>query len=162
MRQEWIDSYVEFLKLGDFDNMIPLKLRHFPSSFFKYRALNSINLDCLEGNYLWLADVNTFNDPFECSLLLDNQNILKGMFTSKKFLKAIANNGFSVNEVNRIRTSTDPFEAYLSISKEKGAPHPLTREEQEERIQKTWLKFLHPFGRRIYGFVVFLKPMSRC
>lgn len=147
MLKEWIESYVNYLKVGDFEQMLLLKTVYFPSSFFKYRALCGRNLDAINDNYLWLADVNTFNDPFECSLLLDNDNVLRDMFTSDKFLNTIRSAGFTELEINRIKLSQDPFEIYRSIMEQEGSPYNLSRQQEIERIQTTWLQGT-PFWKR--------------
>jgi len=49
-----------------------LKFNHFPSSFYKYRKLDDFMLNDLAYNWIWVAEIASLNDPFECSLLIDD------------------------------------------------------------------------------------------
>jgi len=146
---EWIKEYTEYLKAGDFENMLDLKMKHFPASFFKYRAVNSYTLNCLAHNKLWMSEVDAFNDPFECSLLLDNAAILKGLFSDGVFLKKLLQMGFSETEIKVIRLSEDPFGKYKSILMEKGVKFPYTPEQQRERVESAWEKDKEEKNRNI-------------
>jgi hypothetical protein len=48
--QNWVSEYVKHMLADDPENGIPLKLAHFPDSFFRYRILNDKTLMSLENN----------------------------------------------------------------------------------------------------------------
>ncbi|EKE02984.1 MAG: hypothetical protein ACD_20C00297G0001 [uncultured bacterium] len=81
---EWIKKYFEMLENIDVDDELSgnnLKLReanlfkdkHLPSSIFKYRSFNKNNhIENLKSDTIWLADPNTFNDPYDSALSFDS------------------------------------------------------------------------------------------
>ena len=42
------------------------------TKLYKFRTVNSNNLEALSSNHLWFSDLGDFNDPFEGSYILDN------------------------------------------------------------------------------------------
>jgi len=68
MKLSWTEQYWKYMVADNIEEAIPLKNMNFPRSFFKYRGLNETILDSLEKKYIWLAEIPTLNDPFECSI----------------------------------------------------------------------------------------------
>jgi len=59
-------------------------------SLYKYRAFNQYSLQMLINEIAWFAKPKTFNDPFDCGILLDNLKIKEsvGVAIQDAYLKA--------------------------------------------------------------------------
>ena len=120
---------------------LTLKAFHFPSTLFKYRSLNDYTLESIEYKSLWLASTNSLNDPFECLLLLDNDECLRLLFLDKNFTNIFEQKfglEISQQELSHIIESQKPYETYFQICKNKGINLNITAEQQIETIQKRW------------------------
>ena len=138
MAEQWIKEYVDCLKAGDFSNMLLLKEVNFPKSFFKYRNLNVRSLDNIEKGYQWISEINKLNDPFECTLLLDNNAVLKDMFSHEATIQRLLKKGFTHEEITILSNSSDAFQMYKDLSEKKGIAIPFSSSEQNNRFQNSW------------------------
>lgn len=66
-----------------------MKLPHI-TSLYKYRAFNQYSLQLLINEIAWFAKPKTFNDPFDCGILLDNSKMEEsvGVAIRDAYLKA--------------------------------------------------------------------------
>lgn len=64
------------------------KAQFIPESLYKYRIISNNNINNLLNDILWLADPNTFNDPYDSSLMLDySQLSIEKLLKDSKDLK---------------------------------------------------------------------------
>ncbi len=56
------------------------------TSLYKYRTFNSYSLDCLTENTVWLAKPESFNDPFDCNVEVNEKFSIKRY---KRYLKEV-------------------------------------------------------------------------
>lgn len=140
-RKEWVKKYMDFMLSNDLENGLALKNKNFPTSFFKYRTLNDYTLESIEYNSLWLAAINSLNDPYECLLLLDNDESLRAFFSDKNFSKNFKDMfGLEISEsdIKEIIESEKPYEAYVSFCTIEGIALNVSPPKQIELIQKRW------------------------
>ncbi len=137
----WIIKYVDFMRAEDYENAFTLKNSNIPESLFKYRPLNDFTLENLESDTVWLADINTLNDPFESQLLFNYHESIRSFFKSEHFIdrfKSKFNLALSDLELTSIIQSENPFNTYCTICKSKGIILNKHEEEQVDRIQESW------------------------
>mgnify|MGYP003647013191 CR=1 FL=1 len=141
MSNNWEEKYWELMLKENFDEAIPLKLDNFPKSFFKYRTLSNRTIENLNESYVWLAEISSLNDPFECSIQFDNDECLRLFYGSNKFrenFKIVSGETLSQKEIFRLTESQKPYEEYLTLFKEKGFEIKVTPEEQLKKVQSRW------------------------
>lgn len=139
--QDWREKYWDLMTAENFEEAIPLKQFHFPKSFFKYRNLSERTLETLHNSYLWLAEISSLNDPFECSIQFDNDECLRAFYASEDFRNNFRHwTGEKLNdqEIRRLTTSKNPHAEYLAVFREKGMEIKVTGDEQLKKIQKRW------------------------
>lgn len=103
-----------------------LKYEHLPTSIFKYRDFYKsendkiLSLENLENGTIWLANPNTFNDPYDSSYSIDN-DLLNAHVIEKDFDELFApyKNNYSQKEELRIRKSINPSLEMIKIRIEK-------------------------------------------
>lgn len=81
----WIEEFVASMFPLDVSQMkieqgFQLKFSHLPKRIFKYRSCNSNSFRNLQEDTIWLADPNTFNDPYDCHHFINFQK-LAGLIT---------------------------------------------------------------------------------
>lgn len=121
--RSWTLQYWNLMMTEKYEEAFPLKYQHFPSSFFKYRSLTDYTLTSLEENTLWLAQISTLNDPFECSLQFDHDNCLRHFYGSQRFQQSfngLEDKKLTNDEIKRLTTGADPYAEYLLICKTRG------------------------------------------
>lgn len=136
----------------NFEAAIPLKEIYFPSSFFKYRSLTKRTLESLFENYLWVADISTLNDPFECSIQFDNDECLRLYFSSEKFKvshTAITGHKLSKEDIHLLTTSHTPHEEFIKICKQNNIPYSLTSEQQLQKVQSRWAEIINETSKNL-------------
>ncbi|MCC4214419.1 DUF2971 domain-containing protein [Leeuwenhoekiella parthenopeia] len=141
MTENWKSEYLEYMMAEDFEKAIPLKIDNFPKSFYKFRNLSKRTLENIEQNYIWLADIATLNDPFECSIQIDNNEALRNYFSTDGFKKNfhfISGQNITDKEIKALKTSESPWETYLKICKKRKIPLSLTSEQHLEKVNKRW------------------------
>ncbi|WP_395045983.1 DUF2971 domain-containing protein [Flavobacterium sp.] len=152
MANNWIEKYWKFMVLGNFEEAIPLKLANFPKSFFKYRGLSEQTIGNIEQNYIWLADIGTLNDPFECSIQVDNDECLREYYASDKFhnlFKILTGQSLVAKEVKKLTTSQKPFLEYSKICIDRKIPFMQSPEEQISKVQKRWSEIVEETNRNL-------------
>lgn len=145
MNEPWIDKYWNLMVQEKFEEAIPLKERHFPDSFFKYRSLTERTIETIEEGYLWLSEISALNDPFECSIQFDNDACLREYYASDVFRNTFSKTSgeqISDQEINRLITSAKPFEEYILICRERNIPFNQTPEEQLSKVQARWIEIV--------------------
>jgi hypothetical protein len=145
MTQEWKKQYWDLMMSEDYDAGFALKESNFPTAFFKYRKLNTRTISNILESYIWMADISSLNDPFECSLQFDNDKCSRVFFADKKFhatFKEKFGRELTQNEIDNIVNSKEPFAAYHEICKGKNIVINITPEKQLEVIQKRWTEII--------------------
>lgn len=141
MKEIWKKEYLKLIMASDFENAIPLKLENFPKSFFKFRNLSVRTLENIRDNYVWLAEISSLNDPFECSIQIDNDEGLRNYFSTNGFKKnfySITGQEINQNEIKLLTTSSTPWELYLKICEKRKVPMFLTAEQLLKKINDRW------------------------
>jgi len=136
----------------NFDAAIPLKLNNFPGSFYKYRALSERTIDILEKNYIWLAEIASLNDPFECSIQFDNNECLRKYYGSKDFQDLyvkITGKKLLDAEIMLLTKSRRPYEDYIKICTGKNIPLNLSPEQQLSKVQDRWSEIVSETNRQL-------------
>lgn len=145
MSNEWIKEYAGYLRGGDvnnnFEKMLYIKAINFPRSFFKYRELTTESLISLSENWLYMSEPSRFNDPFECSLILNHNKALIDIITNKSSDSGVST-VFSESELLKIKNSTDPLAEYIVFLKARGIELPYNKKDQIERLKNHWKKDL--------------------
>lgn len=150
--KNWQDKYWKMMAAENFEDAIPLKLNNFPPSFFKYRTLSERTIDILEKNYIWLAEIASLNDPFECSIQFDNDECLREYYSSpafKDFFLQITGNKLFTKEIKTLTTSKKPYEDYIKICAAKNIPLNLSPEQQLKRVQNRWSEIVSETNRQL-------------
>jgi len=145
MDTDWIKIYWDFMIKEDFENAIPLKDLHFPESFFKYRRLSEKTIETLEDNYIWLAEISSLNDPFECSIQFDNDECLREYYASKKFItnfNSITGQDLTKQEIEILTTDEKPYERFIEICGKRKIQLQLTAKQQIDKIQQRWKEII--------------------
>jgi hypothetical protein len=145
MNRDWAKQYWDFMMSEKYDPGFELKYEHFPNSFFRYRKLCQKTIDSISENYIWLAEIASLNDPFECSLQFDSDKSTRLFFASKEFhlsFKKKFGKELTKSEIENIVTNKEPFRKYAEICKGKNIVMEITPEEQLEKIQRRWLEII--------------------
>ena len=145
MENNWIEKYWDLMQAEDFENSIPLKLLNFPRTFYKYRGLSERTIETLQTNYIWLAEISTLNDPFECSIQFDNDECLRLYYNDAKFQNyfyQLTGEILDQSEIKLLTTSEKPYIEYIKICKDKNIPISLSPSEQLIKVQERWGKIV--------------------
>jgi hypothetical protein len=152
MENNWIEQYWKYMIAGNFEEAIPLKLNNFPNSFFKYRGLTEQTIETIERNYIWLAEISSLNDPFECSIQFDNDECLRGYYGSNQFhemFEVITGHKLDINEIKSLTTAEKPFLEYQKICDRHAIPFKQSPEEQIEKVQRRWTKIVEEMNQNL-------------
>jgi hypothetical protein len=152
MDDNWVESYWSFMARQDFEEAIPLKEQHFPRSLFKYRPPNDYTIQMVKECYLWLADIETLNDPFEGLIQFDNDECLRAYYAASESqiqFTMLTGHRMTKEEVHILSTAAKPFKEYIRICKERGIPLGLTEEEHLAKVQKRWSEIIREQNRNI-------------
>lgn len=145
MNADWIERYWNYMFNEDFENAIPLKNQNFPESFFKYRKLSKQTIETLKENYIWLAEISSLNDPFECTIQFDNDECLREYFASDEFIKKFyskTGQGLTNQEISILLNDKKPYERFIEICTNKNIRIRLNAKQQIEKIQTRWQKMI--------------------
>jgi hypothetical protein len=77
---KWQQEFIEILEgstLGSsrVEEAIAFKQNHLPRRIYKYREVCVCSLDCLETNSVWMASPDSYNDPYDSSIMLPTASI---------------------------------------------------------------------------------------
>jgi hypothetical protein len=143
--RDWAKKYIEHMIQEDFKSGLFLRDQYLPTSVFKYRRLNKWTIDGLKNKQLYMAQIGSLNDPFECSLQFDNDACLRLYFASKLFQDGIKNKfglELTAHELDRVIRSERPYVTYTALCKTKGIQLNMSAEEQISAVQRRWSKIL--------------------
>lgn len=152
MGKNWKEKYWSFMVAENIEEAMPLKQLHFPNSFFKYKTLSDLTVQSLKENYIWVAEISALNDPFECSIQIDNDKCLRLFYASdafKKSFESITTKKLTTKEIELLTTSKNPHEDYIKICKIKDISYNLTSEEQLKKVQKRWSKIVEEINKNL-------------
>ena len=93
------------------------KTNHLPKSLFKFYTPTSDNIIDIKKQRLWLSHPGTFNDPFDCHTGYDvksyeKHTLLKHIKESGCIDLENSKDGFTLDEFNRLLSSTTSYEYY--------------------------------------------------
>ncbi|MGV8921279.1 MAG: DUF2971 domain-containing protein [Pseudomonas sp.] len=82
------------------------------TSLYKYRAFNEFSLQMLINETAWFARPSSFNDPFDCGILIDEQKIEESIRSAIK--EAYARNGVDIAAIPQrdLETKKEDKEAF--------------------------------------------------
>lgn len=148
----------------NFEEAIPLKAVNFPNSFFKFRHLSLRTIENIKDNYIWLAEISSLNDPFECSVQIDNNECLRQYHSTsgfKKMFTFITGHELTAMEVKLLTTSREPLETYIEICKNHKTPFSLTPEQHLSKVNARWNQIVKDINLelRICSFSTTIKSL---
>lgn len=149
---DWIVSYMDLMAADKLEESLTLKDLNFPESFFRYRKLNENTLKSIINDEIWLSTLTSLNDPFECSLQVDNNECLRVYFSSEPFkqgFKRLFGLELSSEELEHIVKSDTPYIEYSQICFAKNIELNITPQEQLNRVQKRWSEIMDDASRSI-------------
>jgi hypothetical protein len=152
INRAWTGQYFDHLIKGEDEAMFRLKEQHFPSAFFKYKAFNDKTILSLETNTIWLAEISSLNDPFECSIQFDNDECLRVYYADKKFqrsFKKMFGIALSKKETTAIVKSSKPYQEYCRICRAKNVIITKSSEQQLKDIQLRFTEILEETNQNI-------------
>lgn len=152
MDNNWTGQYWKYMIAENFEDAVSLKLSNFPKSFFKYRALSERTIENIEKNYIWLAEIITLNDPFECSIQFDNDECLRKYYGSNKFQNffyLLTGQKLTRQDIQKLTTSQKPFLDYIKICNDKKIPFNQSPEEQLIKVQTRWTDIVEEANRNL-------------
>lgn len=139
--ESWVSKYINFMLADNPEKAYALKMQNFSKSFYKYKQLNNDSINALENDYLWLANFDSLNDPYECSILFDNHEFSRHSFLQTDFpskFKSLFNIEISKEEIDVIIKSEEPYRTYTKICNHKGIVLHVSPEEQLHKAQEMW------------------------
>ncbi|WP_165758916.1 DUF2971 domain-containing protein [Niastella yeongjuensis] len=134
------------------EEAIPLKSLHFPKSFFKYRWLTERTIQTIEEGYIWLAEIASLNDPFECSIQFDNDECLRHFYGSDQFrltFEIMTGQRLTTKEISVLSTSDKPYDEYLKICALRKIAIGINSEEQLKKVQRRWTEIVEEMNRNL-------------
>jgi len=152
MNEKWKEKYWELMIADDIENAVPLQIKNFPDSFFKYRKLSERTIESIRENYIWLAEISSLNDPFECSIQFDNDECLREFYSSETFKNNFVKKTgqiLSEKEIKSIIKSKKPYDKYIEVCKTKNVIINLSPERQLEKVQKRWNVIVEETNRNL-------------
>jgi hypothetical protein len=152
MTKPWTESYWELMIAANFEKAIPLRDANFPPSFFKYRNLSERTIETLTEGYIWLAEISTLNDPFECSIQFDNDECLREYYASDEFeklFKTLTGHAITKAEIKLLLASKKPYEEYIKLCESRNIPFGFSAEEQIRRVQERWAEIIEETSKNL-------------
>ncbi|OAQ42322.1 hypothetical protein A5893_04215 [Pedobacter psychrophilus] len=152
MKNSWQEKYWKHIVADNIEEAIPLKLDNFPNLFYKFRNLTERVIDSINENYIWLAEISSLNDPFECSIQFDNDECLRLYYSSEKFQQLFASltgQKLSSKEVKILSSVKKPFIEYANICKNRDIPFKQSPEEQLNKVQNRWNEIIQETNRNL-------------
>lgn len=122
--EKWIEEFVElFFQIdkakSDIKRALQIKYKNTPNKIFKYRYVNPSSLKNLEDDTVWQADPLSFNDPYDCAMLIDDKTSISNIFIRNNFDRFISENNQSIQQIKKeviesARKSKDPLTEILN------------------------------------------------
>lgn len=81
----WKLEHEDLLMQDKFDEAQDFKLKHLPNRIFRYRALNDFTLGALQSLSVYMCDLESLNDPYECLCKVSNRSAEIAMFEQPDF-----------------------------------------------------------------------------
>jgi hypothetical protein len=115
---EWKRKFVEMLEgstLGQsrVDDAIALKEQHLPRRIYKYRRDCAESRDCLRTDSVWMASPNSYNDPYDCSIMLPStplKRLLEARLVKVLIKAHKLHEHLSSEQINNALTSLEPLQ----------------------------------------------------
>ncbi len=103
---------------GDEERAYELKAKHLPSRVYKYRAPNENALRGVRESTVWLSAASFLNDPYESSLVIDSEGVLRHEL--RKTLLDDPPAGLSPVAARAIADAPDPLQALFDADRASG------------------------------------------
>jgi len=105
----WKDKFLKFLFSGNQQEVqiaLDLKDKNLPTRLYRYRPFKAENLSKeISENTVRLSSPSSFNDPFDCAWILDDEKIYFELFFEAPGIKKL----FSQEEIESAKKDGDPF-----------------------------------------------------
>jgi len=143
---EWVDDFLRMLfclesKEANVEGAYMLKYGNLPKSVFKYRQVSDTSLQNLVDDTVWLADPQSFNDPYDCGQGLDMHAMSADYLANPPDELLSMMSTETRDAVTRlVKEGKNPMEAWLDDLTEKMSP--------EDSIQLR--DFFHSITQRMY------------
>src|SRR5271169_1124811 len=121
VHQDWQENMQKILEastLGQsrFEEAIALKQQHLPKQIYKYRRDCRESRDCLKTDSVWMASPDSYNDPYDCSIMLPSEQLkrlLEVRFVKKVMKAHKLQDHLRPEQVNDALTSPEPLKAIV-------------------------------------------------
>jgi|GEM_PF-519615 len=139
---EWKEEYDDIIlnHPEHIGKAIELKNKNMPQHLYKYYSISKENdywKKPLQEKLIYLSRPQEFNDPYDCSIKIDNDEVMKNTdrFACEKLLKDFVKHPSAV-EKNRIKFANNPFEALITDLKRRGTISQKVDEKEVSKINK--------------------------
>jgi hypothetical protein len=121
VHQHWKEEFEKILEgstLGSsrFEEAITFKQQYLPKRIYKYRKDCPESRDCLETNSVWMASPDSYNDPYDCSIMLPSATLKKLLEARlvKKIVQAHnLQNHLSPEQIEEALKSSEPLQTIV-------------------------------------------------
>ena len=121
MGQDWRQEFREILEGSTLafpraEEAIAFKRQHLPKRIYKYRKDCPESRDCFETGTIWMAAPDSYNDPYDCSIMLPSAP-LKRLLESrlvKQIVKAHnLENHLNPEQIDKALSSSEPIQTII-------------------------------------------------
>lgn len=131
----WKLEHENLLLQDKFDEAQDLKLKHLPNRIFRYRALNDFTLGALQSLSVYMCDLESLNDPYECLSKVSQRSAELAMFGQPDFARKfqeLYETTITEEEIKEIVDSDDLLYKFNEVCHRKG----ILSLEDYEAVQK--------------------------
>lgn len=118
---EWINQFVQMLYSQNkadinIDAAYLLKNENLPDVLYKYRAVDKRSLQNLEEGTVWLADPESFNDPYDCATFTDFNELSRATVRTihPQLFEKVPADKLTIEFKERIIASDNPWREVMS------------------------------------------------
>ncbi|MCZ0871258.1 DUF2971 domain-containing protein [Peribacillus sp. AS_2] len=105
---KWMNEFIALYSNGDREKAYRFKHFHIPQKLYKYQSLSERNIDSLKNNKVWFSNPKNLNDPFDCTALYYDEEVLLNQLTNK--------NVFSIKNSKNINSSLEILQRMTKIT----------------------------------------------
>lgn len=130
-------------------NSVSMKQEHFPKKLYKFFAMNSNSLSCLENQTIFVSKPSMFNDPFDCSLYTSKDEFIKSYLLAKiKEEKLIDKGELTEKEYQELLLSKCDIDYSLKYKQFVDIIHKLCIK-RESILREKYLEAYHKFDEKM-------------
>jgi hypothetical protein len=121
MGQDWQQEFKEILEGSTLasprtEEAIAFKRQHLPKRIYKYRSNCPESRDCLATDTIWMAAPDSYNDPYDCSIMLPSAP-LKRLLESRLVIQIVKahnlENHLTQEQIDKALSSSEPIQAII-------------------------------------------------